>query len=172
MRMLVLSLVLAFTAVGCVHASVPNADRRRDDAQRLEAVLPTLQSLRVEGFRSQDWCRFIDEPRGAFTNILDVTSVCNVFTKPPQAFDDSASTDFETVKQALSDSGVSTMMVWNIEYDGAGQITAAQFDLNAGSFDRFSYLYGRDTPVSRDSFQAIVFEKINDHWWFLSDDFN
>jgi len=169
MRLIVMALALALATAGCAHASVPGPDQQTQNAQRLEAVLPVLEDLRVDGFRSQDWCWFIDYPRGAFTNDLKGATACNVFTTPPQAFDDTASTDFATVQRALGDSGVSTMMVWNVEYDGVGRIKAAQFELNAGAFDRFSYLYSRDIPASRDGYESIVFQQISDHWWFLSE---
>ena len=172
MRSIALALALALGAVACVHASVPAREDMAHTARSLESVLPTIQQIHVEGFRSQDWCRFLDYPRGAFTNIVDEGSACNVFRKVPEAFDERATADFQVVQGALQDSRVSVWMVWNVTYDNAGGITAAQFDVVAGSFDRFSYLYSRDGPVAGDEYQAIAFQQVDDHWWFLSEDFN
>jgi hypothetical protein len=64
-------------------------------------------------------------------------------------------------------------IAWNIEYDDAGHIKTAEFDVTAGSFDRFSYLYDRDDTVSREETpDTIVTEQINEHWWFMSEDWN
>ncbi|MEA2653769.1 MAG: hypothetical protein QOI37_996 [Chloroflexota bacterium] len=167
-----MSLILVFLVAGCAHASVPSADDMARNADQLEATFPTLEHLQVRGFRTQDWCQFIDYPPGSFSNLLTAENACNLFASPPKAFDNTASADFGRVKKALSDSGVGIDIAWNIKYDDAGQISAAEFDVTAGAFDRFSYLYDRDKPVSSDGYQPIVFQQINQHWWFLSDDWN
>jgi hypothetical protein len=169
---LLIAAVLALTTAGCLHAKVPSADRMARDVAALQSVFPTLQALEVHGFRDQDSCRFIEYPRGAFTNILDAGSTCNLFHGKPQAFDATATADFDTVKQALDESGVRTMIVWNIEYDNAtGAIKRAEFDLEAGLYDRFSYLY---EPNSSDAPNpdTIVLTQVNPEWWFSSEDWN
>lgn len=143
------------------------------NAAALETVLPTLEQLKVNGFRNQDWCRFIDYPRGSFSNLLDSDNACNLFNCAPEAFDETASADFERVKKALDDSGISTEIAWAIEYDDAGHVTTAEFDVTAGAFDRFSYLYDRDNTVSKEvTPDTIVTVRINEHWWFMSEDWN
>jgi hypothetical protein len=171
-KRVVVCLVIAFLVAGCVHASVPSSDEMARDADHLESVFSTLEQLRVSGFRDQDWCQFIDYPRGSFSNLLDFENTCNLFTSPPQAFDETASADFERVKNALRDSGADTVIA-RIEYDDVGHITIAGFDINAGAFDRFSYLYDRDNTVSKEpNPDTIVTEQINQQWWFMSEDWN
>jgi hypothetical protein len=143
------------------------------NADQLESVFATLEQLQVRGFRNQDWCQVIDYPRGSFSNLLDAENACNLFTGPATAFDGTASADYERVKKALGDSGVGTFIAWNIEYDDAGHITTAEFDVTAGAFDRFSYLYDRDNTVSKEETpDTIVTEQIDGHWWFMSEDWN
>jgi hypothetical protein len=142
---------------------------------QLQGVFGTLQDLRVAGFRHNDWCRFIDYPHGAFTNVLEQDSACNVFGKPPQSFDKSASADFVRVKHAVADAGVGVWMIWNFQFDALGQVTTATFELDAGAFDRFSYVYYSDpqATVSKETDpEAKVVQQIDGHWWFVSDDFN
>lgn len=173
MKRVVVSLVLAFFVAGCIHASVPSSDEMARNADRLQNVFTTLEERQVRGFRNQDWCQFIDYPRGSFSNLLDSENACNLFDGPPTAFDGTASADFDRVKNVLNDSGVGTFIAWNIRYDDAGLITTAEFDVTAGSFDRFSYLYDRDNTVSKEETpDTIVTEQINDHWWFMSEDWN
>ncbi|HLY12910.1 MAG TPA: hypothetical protein VKR24_01065 [Candidatus Limnocylindrales bacterium] len=173
MKRVALALVIAFLVAGCLHASPPGSDEETLAAHQLEGVFPTLEQLKVAGFRNQDWCQFIDYPRGSFTNILDPDSTCNLFDGRPQSFDGTASADFQHVKEALDNSGVGLFMVWNIEYDTNGQITTAEFEVTAGDFDRFSYLYDRDNTISKEpNPDTIVTDRINDDWWFMSTDWN
>ena len=169
---MIVSLALAVLVAGCAHAAVPSSDEMARNADQLEGAFTTLEGLQVRGFRSQDWCQFIDYPRGSFSNLLDSENACNLFAAPPQAFDATASADFERVRKALAESGVRTFIAWNIEYDGAGHVTTAEFDVAAGSFDRFSYHFSRDKAFSADDYEAIVLQQIKEHWWFLSEDFN
>lgn len=157
----------------CIHATVPDTDQMARTAAALQGALPALQDLHVEGVRTQDWCQFIDYPRGAFTNIVDRDSTCNLFTKPPGPFDDTATADYDRVKAALEATGVSIQIVWNVEYDASGQITTAEFDVTAGMYDRFSYRYDRNNTLSLEpNPDTIVIEQVNDQWWFLSEDWN
>lgn len=165
-------LVLASSVTGCLHAPVPTADRMQADVAQLETAFPTLSGLQVSGFRNQDWCRFIDYQRGTFTNVLEETSTCNLFDGVPAAFDDKATQDFATVRQALADTGVTVMMVF-VRMDRAGAVEAATFDLVAGDFDRFSYVYDRSgATLPEPNPDTIVAEQINDNWLFFSEDWN
>lgn len=173
MRRSILGVVLAVAATGCIHANVPDAGQMSDDVERLQATFAVFDELDVAGFRNQDWCQFIDYPRGSFTNVVDPDSTRNLFNNPPQAFDEQASTDFDRVKQVISDTGVSTYLVWNIEYDADGKVRVAEFVLNAGMYDRFSYLYDPGNEVSKEpNPDTIVTEEVGGGWWFLSEDWN
>lgn len=173
MRRVALALAMALLLGGCIHAAVPTAARMTETASALDGVLPALAELRVKGFRDQDWCRFIDYPRGTFSNQQDETSACNVFSGTPMPYDDQATADWERVRQALRDAGVSVLMVWNISFDDSGQITQAEFDMNAGAYDRFSYLYDPLNQVDKEpNPDTIVTQQINGSWWFLSEDWN
>jgi hypothetical protein len=144
-----------------------------DAADALARVLPSLAELKIEGFRDQDWCRFIDYPRGAFSNESDPESTCNLFSGQPTPYDDQATKDWEQVRRALGDAEVSVWMVWNIHYDGDGRITLATFEITAGEFDRFSYLYDPGNEVDKEpSPDTIVTRQINSSWWFMSEDWN
>jgi hypothetical protein len=142
------------------------------DVAQLEAAFPTLSALRVSGFRNQDWCRFIDYERGTFTNVLEEMSTCNLFDGVPTAFDATATDDFAIVRQALADTGVNVMMAF-VRIDQAGTVEAATFDLVAGDFDRFSYVYDRSGATKPEpNPDTIVAEQINDNWLFISEDWN
>ena len=109
---------------------------------RLEQAFPVFEELRLRGVRDQDWCKFLDYPNGAFTNDAEA-STCNFFDGPPKPFDDAARADFARVADALQKTGVKTYLVWWIEYDDAGRIQSAEFDLSAGGSGRWSYIYDR-----------------------------
>lgn len=159
-------------ACGCATGSRPNADQMGRDVAHLEEAFLVLEQLRVRGFRDQDWCRFIDYPRGAFTSDAN-TSTCNLFDGTPQAFDDPADTDFHRVKAALDETGVSTYLVWWIEYDSAGRMKAAEFDLPSGDLGgRWSYIYDRGGVMPEDDPGESVYTRIKDDWWFWWEDWN
>lgn len=166
------SVLLAITLTACAHAALPNRDNMTDAVARLEQVFPTIEGLKVSGWRDQDWCRFIEYPHGSFSNLLEgETSTCNLFDGPPQAFDTQASTDFARVEQAFKGANLSVWMAWGITYDDRDKVNFAEFDMNAGLTDRWMYLYSPNQPISKDDWpDAEAFQQVNEHWWFVDDD--
>lgn len=169
-----IALVVTVIAGGCVSSSQPDADEMARDVAHLQEAFPVLEELRVRGFRDQDWCRFIEYPPGAFTSDHSAeTSTCNLFDGTPQSFDDAANADFDRVNAALGRTGVSTYLVWWIEYDSAGRMKSAEFDLPAGlGGGRWSYIYDRGGSMPEDDLGESVYTKINDDWWFWWEDWN
>jgi hypothetical protein len=164
--------LVVIVAGGCVPARQPEADRMARDVAHLQEAFPMLEELRVRGFRNQDWCRFIDYPPDAFTNDANA-STCNLFDGPPKAFDDAANADFERVKTGLGKTGVGTDIVSWIEYDDAGRMKSAEFDLQASGFGgRWSYIYDRGGVMPEDDPGESVYTKINNDWWFWWEDWN
>lgn len=142
------------------------------EVHRLEQAFPLFEELRLRGFRNQDWCKFLDYPRGAFTNDKE-TSTCNLFDSPPKDFDDQAKADFARVEEALRQTGVRTDLVWWIEYDAGGRVTGAEFALDAGGFTRWSYVLDRGNTEPKENLEGeSVYTRINDDWWFWWGDWN
>lgn len=145
-----------------------------DDVQKLAATFPVLEALRVRGFRNQDWCRFIDYPRGAFTNLPagDDSGTCNLFDGKALAFDDAAKADFDEVRQALDASGVLGNWVLYITYDADGRLNGADFAVQGGAFDRWTYVYDPGGAVPEEIPNEEEYDVINDDWYFKWEDWN
>jgi hypothetical protein len=165
---------LAFAVLGCIHASQPDADQMARDVKDLKASFSTLEALRLSGFRDQDWCRFIDYPRGAFTSLPvgDDSDTCNLFDGAALPFDDQASADFERVRAALAGTGVRGDSVLNIQHDDAGHMRTADFDLNGGSFDRWTYVFDRGGSMPENEEGEELYTRINEDWYFWWEDWN
>lgn len=144
------------------------------DVANLKSSFPTLEDLRVTGFRDQDWCRFIDYPRGAFTTKPDGSDAgaCNLFSGPALPFDHQAEADFQTVRRALSDAGMRGKWVTWVQFDAGGRIKSAQFDVNGGAFDRWTYVFDRGGPMPESMPAEEVYTPINDDWYFWWEDWN
>jgi hypothetical protein len=163
---------IVFAASGCINSAQPDANQMSRDVQHLEQAFPVFEELRVRGFRDQDWCEFLDYPNGAFT-IDAEASACNLFDGPPKAFDAAARADFARVADALHKTDVRTYLVWWIEYDEAGCVQGAEFDLAAGDVNRWSYIYDRGNRQPKDDIEGeSVSTRINDDWWFWWEDWN
>ena len=77
------------------------------------------------------------------------------------------------MRQAVRDAGVPLQMVWAIQYSADGRLIQAKFDVRAGLYDRFSYLYDPESGMDKSpNPDTIVIKQINDAWWFLSEDWN
>lgn len=110
-------MVLEATLAACLNSALPNAGDTASTASRLEATFATLEVLRINGWRDQDWCRFIDYGRGSFSNLLpgdDDATTCNLFDAPAQTFDTEASSDFARIREAFARAGVSVQMAWTV----------------------------------------------------------
>jgi hypothetical protein len=165
-------LAIVFAAGGCIFAAQPDAGTMSQDVERLEQAFPVFEELRIRGFRDQDWCKFLDYPNGAFTNDSKA-STCNLFDGPPKTFDDAATADFARIADALEKADVETYLVWWIEYDDAGRMQGAEFDLAAGDFNRWSYIYDRGNKEPKEDIEGeSVYTRINDDWWFWWEDWN
>lgn len=157
---------------GCINATQPDANKMSQEVQRLEQAFPVFEELRLRGVRDQDWCKFLDYPNGAFTNDSEA-STCNLFDGHPKPFDDAARADFARVADALRKTGVRTYLVWWIEYDDAGRMQSAEFDLAAGGSGRWSYIYDRGNTEPKEDIEGeSVYTRINDDWWFWWEDWN
>jgi hypothetical protein len=169
-----LPILLAFLLAGCIHAGRPSAERMTDDVQKLAATFPVLEEVRVRGFRNQDWCRFIDYPRGAFTNLPsgDDSDTCNLFDGKALAFDDAAKADFDRVRQELDASGVHGDWVLNVTYNAGGQLNGAEFAVQGGAFDRWSYVYDPGGTMPEDIPDEEEYAPINGDWYFWWEDWN
>jgi hypothetical protein len=143
------------------------------DVSKLEASFTTLEAFRLIGFRNQDWCRFIDYPRGSFTNLPEGTdgATCNLFEGKALPFDDQAQQDFAAVGAALADAGWRGKWVTGIEYGGNGHVQRAEFDWDGGSFDRWSYWY-EPGLVPENLEGEVEYTPISDGWWFRWEDWN
>ncbi len=170
------AVLLAATLTGCINAALPSSDEMASVAGRLQGVFPTLEKLQVDTWRDQDWCRMIDYPGGSFSNLLDGddgSATCNLFEPPARPFTDQASADFDRIERAFREAGTNVWLAWWITYDEQGRVTAVEFDVAAGLADAWSYLYSRDGPVDAEAWtQAAAFRQVNDHWWFVADDWN
>lgn len=165
------ALLLAITLSAC-HAAVPDTGQMTRDAHQLEGTFPALEALHVDNFRNQDWCQVLSYAAGSFATSSN-PSTCVPSEATPTAFNAKASADFERVKRALGDTGVSIWAIEGIGYDAAGRLTHARFDVVAGVSDAFFYLFDRDNNISKDpNPDTIVTQKINADWWFLSEDWN
>jgi hypothetical protein len=166
-RLVVLTAIVV-VASGCVFVSEPGVQQMSDEVQRLERAFPVLEELRVAGFREQDWCQFLDYPRGAFSNESDATSTCNLFDRQPMKFDEAAQADFERVAGALRDTGVDAYLVWWIEYDDRGRLRSAEFDTGGSS-----YIYDPRGTWPKENIEGeSEFTRINDSWWYWWEDWN
>jgi hypothetical protein len=168
-------LLAALSLAGCIHQSVPSDDQLADTTAKLANILPTLSALRVRSFNDQDWCRVIDDARGNFTNLpdSDTCDFVDILDRKPVAFDDKATDDWRQVRQAFRDAGVSVEAIAGIQYDADGSITRAEFDMKAGMYDRFEYLFDPNHEMDHeDNPDTIVNQQIDDTWWFVSEDWN
>src|SRR5262245_21899051 len=167
-------IALALVVAGCVHAGRPDADRMARDVEKLQSAFPVLEELGVRGFRNQDWCRFIDYPRGAFTNLPDGdnSDTCNLFDGKGLAFDNAAKADFERVRGTLDQTGVHGDWVLNVTYDGAGQLKGAEFAVQGDAFDRWTYVYEPGGAVPEDMPGEEEYTPINADWYFWWEDWN
>ena len=167
-------IALGLLVGGCIHATQPSAERMSRDVQKLESTFPAFEELRVRGFRNQDWCRFIDYPRGAFTNLSagDDSDTCNLFAGQGSAFDQKAIADFERVRRALDDSGVRGDWVLGIRYDASGRLTSAQFAVEGGLYDRWAYVYDPGGALPENMEGEEMYTRVNDDWYFWWEDWN
>ena len=161
------ALVLA-AVVGCGQPSVPGEQQQATSTSTLASLLHDLAKTRVEGFRDQDWCRFIVYARGAFTNLPDSEGGCNAFRGQPLAFDAGATADWAALQGEFQTKGVPVWLA-QIDYDASGQITHAEFGITPGSTTDFSYVYD---PAHTDGWKdrkILLLHQIDADWWFLSE---
>jgi hypothetical protein len=150
---------------GCIGPIEPDADQKARDVSRLATAFPVLEELEIRGFRNQDWCRFLDDPRGQFTSNPE-SSTCNLFTGGPDPFDEKAQTDFDRVSAALRDTGVAVQMVWWLDYDDAGAISYAQFVIDHAANNSWTYVYDPDGEMPEDIEGEEVYTRIDANWYF------
>jgi hypothetical protein len=150
----------------------PDAAQKKKDVEVLPQTFSTLEALRVEVYRNQDWCKNIVYQRGKFSNHLEESSTCNLFQGTPLPFDAQAQNDFDRVAQAVAATGVHLSLIDDLAYSPAGTLVRANFHLVA-SFARFSYVYSPgygtlppDDPREREH------TRINDDWYFVWVDWN
>lgn len=157
----------------CVHASVPSEAEMTRSAQALSRVLPTLTNLQVREFRDSGWCRRLEYRSGTYSNQPGPGTACDLPDQPTSAFDSQATTDWNALRQALRKSGVSVETVSLVAYDSAGQLSTASFNIRAGDFDDYFYVYDRRGVVCEPpNPNTLLCRQIDDDWWFVSEDWN
>jgi hypothetical protein len=169
-RTIAILAVVAILVTACIHASEPSLDEMAGDTDALvTSVLPVLDDLGVRNWRDQDWCKNMAYAGGQFTTNA-AASNCDYFDGPAGAFTDGAESDFARLRSAIRDAHVPVLVISRSEViGGQGQIT---FDVAAGMFDRFSYVYqpGYDPGALPEC--DCVTTAIDQDWYFVNDDWN
>jgi hypothetical protein len=144
----------------------PDQARMSRDTASLRDVIRVLEQMQVQQFRNQDWCRNITYAGGSFSNSLEDT--CNVFGAQPHDFTPEANAALARVADALNASGVWVYFVLQVEYDDAGRLTHAEFDLAEAPwrFDRWSYVYAPGEPLPPDMPNDEIYTRIDSDWYY------
>lgn len=175
LRTLVAIVVVALAAAGCMNQEEPGPTQKARIAESLAAGLPLLDELGVEAYRDWGWSRSLSYSGGCFATRAE-DSLCRSFNGVMSEgrvvdFTFKASRAFSRIQQAFQASGVPVRYVYVDGWSGAteGSVT---FYIEAGSFDRWSYVYDpgygslEDYPVEGGTVP------INADWFFVWDDWN
>ena len=170
MTALVVLLLAASVLVGCGGHGVPDQDRMRRDVEAMKPVLPRLEALHVEVFRDQDWCRTLVYVRGKYSN-NNVTTTCNLFEGPGDAFDEQADADFAEIQTILK-AAERNFERASMDFDANGTLTWASFDFDDGSFGSgyHRYVYEPGGPPAPDPYGDFENTVIEPDWYFQWED--
>jgi hypothetical protein len=161
--------------VGCGGMSkAPSPDEMAKDSAALQQVFPVLEELDVTGFRNQDWCRYLTYSRGkfVFTDSPDNADTC-MFEGNGQPFDDAATRDFQAVSDALGKTDLTVQIADYIEFDAAGHVSTATFDLESAGFSGYwRYIYEPGAPLPEDMESELLSTRIDPDWYFQWEDWN
>lgn len=137
--------LLSFLLMSCAR---PSASDQQRDAASLPKVFDTLQTLEVEAYRNQDWCKNIAYQRGKFSSNLKATT-CNLFDGTPQPMDAQATQNFQAIAHSMATTGVSIHFL-SAQYDVSHHLSGAEFHL--ATLCRCSYVY---SPQFNDASSAV-----------------
>ena len=165
---------LVVLLVGCGMSKPPSPDAMVKDSTALRQVFPVIEALHVTGFRDQDWCRYLTYPRGSFsyTERADEMDNC-LFEGNGRPFDDDATRDFQAVSDALEKTHLTVQIADSIEFDTAGHVATATFDLESAGFTGYwRYIYAPGAPLPEDSVGELQNTRIDADWYFQWEDWN
>jgi hypothetical protein len=176
--LLALTVVVASVRIGAellpkrLYWTQPDMARMTRDVAHLAPVLSVLEDEGVKAFRDQDWCRNISYSAGSFSSNFESTTCNYLFDDQPAAFTGAANSDFARVEDAFNESGVWVYCVGQIEYDGNGRLTRAEFALVGApwDFNRWSYWYDPGHPMPEDMAHERIYTRIDSNWFFQWED--
>jgi hypothetical protein len=158
--------LLSFSLMSC---GIPSTSDQQRDAASLPKVFDTLQTLKVEAYRNQDWCKNVAYQRGKFSGNLKSTT-CNLFDGTPQPMDSQATQDFQAIARSMATTGVSIHFL-SAQYDSSNHLTGAEFHL--ATLCRCSYVYSPQyNHLPENMTGEMEFTAINSDWYFVWADWN
>jgi putative NIF3 family GTP cyclohydrolase 1 type 2 len=156
-------LLLIFLATGC--ATSTSQAQQQQETDSLVKTFKTLETLQVQEYRNQDWCKNIAYHHGKFSNTK--ISTCNLFKGNPKAFDEQASQDFQAVAEAVSRTHVSLYLISDMKYDQQGHLRQAEFHLiDCSCYYVYSPRYKLPPDIPAERLHTII----NQDWYFVQQD--
>jgi len=133
----------------------------------LTAVIAEVDALGVTDWRDDDWCRDFVYRGGHFMR-SDDPEACSPLDAAAQPFNAAAQADFDRIDQALREAHVPIREVYRASLPSDELI----FDLRAGSFDRFSYVYDPGYSMPETIEGEWIPTAIDADWYFVWEDWN
>jgi hypothetical protein len=151
--------------------AAPGPDRGRLDVPRLEAVFPLIEQLGLRDYRAADDRPLIDYERGRFsaTPAADTLDPLDgVFV----ALDATATLDHQRLRSALEATGTPVAAVSHVEFDPVGHIASATFEMSAGWYADWSYVFHTDGVQPGESDYGALQIPVDERWYYEVDDAN
>ena len=164
-------LIAIFMIVSGCGASLTHDQHSIDEARRLEATFPQLETLHVIEFQDESGCHSIEYVRGAYSDSVP-PGQCYHFQATPKPFDATTSADFQAVQQAFKSAGVAVRYS-NLEFDDSGSVSSGFLEVGCASPCQFGrYQYASDGRFDPDLQGAdVTTERLSDHWmWYEGQD--
>jgi hypothetical protein len=164
--------IVLLLAAACSSPAIPADDRMARDVEALAGVLPALERLRVIEWVHTDSCRNIDYEEGAFANNLE-SGTCPPFGRAVRPFNAEAEEVWSAVSDSLTATGVPVWAVDFVEYDSAGEISYAEFLIDAPLVNRWTYVYDTSGNMPAENHAPageMIHIRIDDNWYFRWED--
>jgi hypothetical protein len=161
-------LPLTFVGVLLTGCGIPSPSAQQHDVANLPKVFSQLETLKVEDYRNQDWCKNVAYRRGKFSNNLE-SGTCNLFNGTPKPMDAQAQQDFQAIARLMATTGVNIHFL-SAQYNSSNRLTEVEFHL--ATFCRCSYVYSPRYKLPEDMGDEMKFTAINSSWYFVWEDWN
>lgn len=163
-KLIVVALLVACTLLSACASDAPGKTQQKIDVANLPKCFNALESLNIQAYRNQDWCKNIWYERGMFSDYTGEATTCNLFLGLPRPFDVQTQTDFMTVAEAIGTTEVRLHYISNTAYDSDRKLTHAEFHLAACPC---VYVYSPSYKDLPEDMPREVYSRINEDWYYI-----